>query len=303
MLWFMIRRVGGALLALLGITALLFGLLHLDPINLGRLILGLEAPVAAVNRLDHELGVYRPIPVQYVSWFNTVILHEQFWSLIAAPSTRSIELVVFADAFAVALAMGAAVLGARYRGSVIDGAVNFIAYLFNAVPGFWLANALFVFFCVMLVWLPATGESRYPGIGLWAVHQILPVSILALSVFGGWARQLRAALDEAMGSDYVRTARAVGAGERRVITRHALRNALLPLVTLVGISLPTQLNTLMVVETLFAIPGLGYGFLGTYTSTFGVATEFGLALAMMTVVGNLLADFLYAVVDPRIRYQ
>ena len=303
MAWYIIQRVGAAALALLGVSAGLFGLLHLDPINLGRLLLGLSAPAAEVARLDRQLGVYRPIPVQYVLWFNAVILHGTFWHLIAAPLSLSVELVVFADVFAIALAIAAVVVGARYRGSVIDGVVNFIAYLFNATPGFWLANLCLVVFSIGLMWLPPSAMSRYPGLGRWAIHQIMPVGILALSVFGGWARQLRASLDEAMGSDYVRTARAVGAGESRIITRHALRNALLPLVTLVGISLPTQLNTLIVVEIIFGVQGLGNGFFQNYTTMFGVAAEFGLGLALMTVVGNLLADLLYAVVDPRIRYR
>jgi peptide/nickel transport system permease protein len=305
MLFVVLRRVAEGVLALLGIAIAVFFLLHLDNINPARAMLGRLATPAKVAALTAALGLNQPVPIQFVLWLKALLLEGQLHDILATNLGPTLELLVFGALAAFWGSVLLATVQIRWRGSWLDRGLSVLTYLLNAIPPFWLANALLFLLAIVVLWLPPTGSPTYgqTGLGQWAFHLILPVGTLALSLVGSWTRYLRASLDDAMESHYVRTARALGFPETRIVRRHALRNSLLPLITLVGMAMPTVLNAVIVIEMVFAMNGLGAQFLGAlYALSFGTATEYALVLAIVTVLGNILADVAYVMADPRIRY-
>ncbi len=300
------RRVGEAILALLTVAAAVFFLLHLDPVNPVAAMLGPRfATPANIARLSRELGLDQPVWLQFFAWLKALVVEGLLGQLLAQALPPTLALMALGGAFGLVGAVGAAVVQVRFRNTWLDRAIALVTYALNALPVFWTANALLFLFAIVFLWLPASGTLAYnqSGFWQWAVHMILPVATLALAMLGTWARYLRVALAEAMTADYIRTARAVGAGEWRLVRRHALRNALLSLVTMIGLSMPTMMTAIIVIEAVYSMSGLGTAFLGALLGlSFGSATSAALVLAILTVAGNVLADVAYMVLDPRIRY-
>jgi peptide/nickel transport system permease protein len=202
------------------------------------------------------------------------------------------------------------VVSAVKQGTLLDRALTVLVFLGYAMPGFWLALLLMMYFCIDLGWLPLSGLTSldYASLGVFdkildiARHLVLPLLVGMAGSFAGMSRYLRSSMLEVLRQDYILTARAKGLPGRRVITRHALRNALLPVITMLGLSVPGLIGGSVIIETIFALPGLGQLFYGAVMARDYPLIMGNLVLgAVLTLLGNLLADVGYGLADPRIR--
>ncbi len=306
---------------LFGVTLVTFFLLHATT---GSFIPGLDLNPNLrpedVIRIKHNLGLDQPLYLQY--WFWIVgLLHGDFGrSLIDGSPVMShilqrlpntLELTITSILLGVLISIPLGVVGALRRGSAIDNFLTFLSVAGVSIPQFWLGLIVILVFSVSfhswgLPWLPSSGAQSPFGGGDPVdrlTHLVMPAVVLAFFYIAVWSRFTRSSMLEVLAQDYVRTARAKGMPARRVTYVHALRNAIIPLVTLVGLELPGLVSGGAIVEIVFTWPGLGRLLLQSslqfdYTMVLGVATF----AALLVVVGNLLADVLYAVLDPRIRY-
>ncbi len=306
MLRFALRRISGALVAIFFVTLVTFLFLHLLPGDPAWALLGRDATPARAAALAAQMGLNLPLPLQYLRWVGLLVRGGGVASgfFLVMPT---LEFIVCGGGIALLLAFGVAVLQERYRGSFADHAAGLVAYIFYTFPSFWLGLILIYIFAFRVFWLPGSGPFGGPGsAGLagWAYYMILPVATLALTTVATWSTHFRAAIAEAMRSDYVRTARAKGAGDGRILTRHVLRNVLLPIVAVIGMSIPSMFNNVVVLEWVFHMQGLGSGLLGSLIGMdYGFAVDIVFVIGLMTVVLSLLSDMLYAVVDPRIQFS
>lgn len=292
---------------LVAVSVVTFGLIFLapgDPAEVYLRSVGQPATAEAVAGLRREWGMDRPIPVQYLSWVGRVVRLDLGESLrtgepvataLANRLPNTLLLGGAAVSLALILSVPLGILAAVYRNSATDAACRVFALVGAAVPNFWLAFLLILLLGVRLKLLPTM------GIGSWR-HLVLPASVLALSLAAGYARLLRASLAETLGSDYVRTARAKGLPARLVVLRHALRNALIPFVTVLGLSLGHLLGGAVVVESIFGWPGLGkFAWDSIMTRDYPAVQGVVLVLALMFVTANLLVDLSYRVLDPKVQ--
>ncbi|TMF90986.1 MAG: ABC transporter permease [Chloroflexi bacterium] len=318
---YVVRRVVASIPVVFGVTLITFGLLHATS---GAFVPGLELNPNLrpedIIRIRNNLGLNDPLPVQYWHWISG-LLHGDFGrSLVdGSPVLRhisdrlpnTIELTITAILLGILISIPLGVVGALRRGSVIDNFFTFLSVAGVSIPSFWLALLLILLFSVSfhawgLPWLPSGGaESAFGGgdpIDR-ITHLILPATCLAFVYIAIWSRFTRSSMLEVLSQDYVRTARAKGMSERRVTYLHALRNSLVPLVTLIGLELPGLVSGGAIIEIVFSWPGVGRLALERalqydYTMVLGLTTF----VALLVVVGNLLADVIYALLDPRIRY-
>jgi len=307
---------------LLGITIICFTVMRLAPGSPTDLQTQMNPKSSAEmrERLRTLYELDKPLHVQYLSWLKRISrgdLGTSFSSdhrpvaekiLERLPVTIVINLLSLLIIIAVAVPLG--VLSAVRQGSFFDKATTVLVFIGFAVPTFWLALLLMIFFGIHLGWLPISGlrSLNYEYLGAWdqlmdlAKHLILPVFVSAFGGLAGLSRYMRANMLEVIRQDYIMTARAKGLSERQVIYKHALRNALLPAITILGLSIPGLIGGSVIFETIFAIPGMGQLF---YMSVMArdYPTVMGILLtgAVLTLVGNLIADVSYAVADPRIR--
>lgn len=302
---FLLHRLVQAVLALLGISVLIFVLLHLDTASPAAAMLGKFATTKKIAQLDAQMGLNRPVAVQFILWLKAVLVHGGLVPVIKNALPPTLEMLGLGALVALCLAVIIAVLQVRYSGAFADRLLGALVTVLTAVPGFWLGSFLLFTFSITFTLFPATGFPNIPrGFSDWAMHEVLPVSTLALTTVGPWARHLRAAMEDSSATDYVRTARAKGAGEGRILMRHVFRNSILPLITLVGMSLPTMINTIIALEIIYAVPGAGSAFISSLDGLFFAgATTISLALAFVTVFGSVVADLAYGLVDPRVQYR
>ncbi|MEQ8817062.1 MAG: ABC transporter permease [Thalassobaculum sp.] len=317
MLRYLVFRLLQALVVLLLLSAATYGLLGLMPGDPIDLMVGADPRItsADIARLKALQGLDLPLWERYLNWLTAALQGDLGYSrlytqpvldIVAERMPRTLLLIGLALILALAVAIPAAVVAARNPGGAVDRGVNLLCFVGISVPAFWLALILIILFAVVLGWLPAGGTVGAQGGGVAdrAAHLVLPVATLAAASVAAYTRHLRAALIEALGEDYVRTARAKGLSERVVTTRHALRNALLPVVTLLGLDLGSLVSGALVTETMFAQPGMGKTI---YDAVMG--NDYNLALvgllvaAAATLLGNLGADLAYARLDPRIVYR
>jgi len=276
-------------------------------------LLGENATEEKIAELKRQLGLDKPIIEQYFTWLSHAIQGDLGRSIFTGQPVSdavfdrlavSLQLVIAAIVIAVAIGMGLAILSIYYAGSWIDYVVRFISTMGVAVPHFLFAMFLVVLFSLKLNWLPATGFTgitESPG----AFFRDIALPALSLSL-GGIAiitRHLRSALMEALDADYIRTAYSKGVSRWQALFRHALQNAMLPVVTTIGLMFGNTLGATVVIETIFAIPGLGQLAVGAilqrdFTMVQGVV----LVMFMMVVIINFLTDIVYALLDPRIEY-
>lgn len=319
---YLIKRILFMIPLLLGITIICFAVMHLAPGKPTDLQTQMN-PKASAEMKERLLSLYeldKPLHVQYVSWLKKLArgdLGTSFSSdhrpvadkiLERLPITILINVLSLLIIIAVAVPIG--VLSAVYQDSLFDKVTAVVVFVGFAVPTFWLALLLMIFFGIHLGWLPISGlrSLNYEYLSTWAQladlagHLVLPVFISAFGGLAGLSRYMRANMLEVIRQDYILTARAKGLSERQVIYKHALRNALLPAITILGLSVPGLIGGSVIFETIFAIPGMGQLF---YMSVMArdYPTVMGILLigAVLTLLGNLTADVSYAVADPRIR--
>ena len=321
---YVLKRLLHSVPLLLGILTATFFMIHLAPGDPLDMYVQPERQhqmdQEAIELLRHRFGLDQPIPVQYVKWIGNVLhgdLGESFGSrrpvraMLAETIPYTLQLTVlslFIDAL-IGIALG--IIAAVKQYSLVDKGVTVGSLIIHAIPGFWLALMLVLLFSVKLGWFP-TSQTRSMDYDLMSSgqqildriwHIILPLFVMGLGSAAGTARYMRSKLLEVLSEEYVVAARARGFPERVVIIKHALRNALIPIVTIYGLSLPFLLGGATMIESIFAWPSMGRMTVGAVGGKdYPVIMASTLIAATLTVLGNLLADVMYAVVDPRVSF-
>ena len=315
MLTYIIRRVLQAIPVLWVVVIIVFLLLRLSPGDPATAMLGNIPGVTKeiIDQVRSELGVDKPLVVQYVNWqidlfkgdfgqsyYNKVPVT----TLIAQRLPKSMELAVVALAIALPFSLGAGILAAVKRGTWIDHAATAFVTAGIAIPGFWLAIMLVLLFSVQLKWLPSSGYVSFFDDPVGHIRiLILPALTLAILVAAPSMRFLRSSMIEVLNEDYIRTARAKGLAQRIVVNRHAVKNALIPTVTFVGLQFASLLAGTILIEWVFGWTGIGWLIVNAIHSQDYLVVQGGvIVMAFFFVAVNLGVDILYAVLDPRIRY-
>lgn len=306
MLLYTLRRLLFVVPVLFGVSLVSFSLLHLIPGDPAVILAGADATPGTVQRVREEFGLDAPLPVQYARYVTHAVQGDLGVSIRTRDpvaqtllSRLQVTVVLTVASVAVALALGlvAGVLAATHQGSWIDAAVMASALTGLSVPSFWLGLLLLQVFAGTLGWLPAGGVGT-------PQHFLLPALVLGASGAAVVARMTRGSLLEVIRQDYVRTLRAYGLPEGLVIYRHALRNALNPVITVIGLQFGVLMAGAVVVETVFSLPGLGRLLVNAiFNRDYPVIQGGMLLLALTFVLVNLLTDLAYALVNPRIRYS
>lgn len=314
MLVFALRRLLSAIPTLLIVTLVVFALVQLLPGDPARLLLGEEATPQALAELRRSLGLDRPLPEQYLRWLLD-LLHFDFGtsvrdstsvsSLIAEKLPTTLQLAGFAMLIALLIALPAGILGALRRGSWVDQVLTLFALSGISLPNFFLGILLIYVFSIRLAWVPASGYVGFfedPVRNLLLL--VLPAVTLGVQSAAVLARYLRGSLIETLFQDYVRTAHAKGVSGPRVTFHHALRNALIPVVTAFGLQLGGLLGGAVITEQIFSVPGFGRLLVdAVYTRDLPVIQGVVLISAVAVFLVSFAVDLLYAALDPRIRYQ
>jgi peptide/nickel transport system permease protein len=314
---YLLRRVAMMVPILIGISIISFAIIHLAPGDPARLLLNPEQATADQLEVARQrLGLNDPLPIQYVKTMRSLATgdlrsfktRQPVINMIVERLPTTLTLTGLAMIFGVMFGVVIGMVQSLRPYSRMDDAGTMISLFGFAVPDFWLALMLIQVFAVRLDWLPVSG-IRPVGASGWnplemAPYLVLPTLVLATGLMASVARYTRSAMLEALHQDYIRTARSKGLRERVVIARHALRNSLLPVITLIGFYVPFLLGGAVVVETIFSMPGVGRLALDSvFARDYPVILSVNLMGAIAVLVGNLLADVGYAAIDPRIRYR
>ena len=311
---YILKRLGLALLTLVLLSLIIFFAGSVLPGNPGRAILGPFASQQAVQILNHQLGVDRPLLSQYWSWVTGILhgdlgtstqFHLPVSTLLFPALGRSLKLALVAFVIVVPLSILGGVLAALYRGRFVDRSISVTGLSLTSVPEFVSGVVLIVIFAIGLKWFPVTANPPPGTSPLGQLHYlILPAIPLVFVLFGYIARMARAGTIEALDSDYVRTAVLKGLPESVVIRRHVLRNSLLPTITVIATQTGYLIGGLVVVETLFNYPGLGRLIVTAANNKDFPTLEAGVLVIGIVYLGaTLIADILYTVLNPRIRYE
>jgi peptide/nickel transport system permease protein len=308
------RRLLGVVLVVLATSVLIFAIVHILPGNVAYAILGEYATPAAVATLQERLGLNDPLWLQYWHWLSGILHGQMGQSLVMDRPAGPLILdalgrsAILAGSAFVIVASGGIALGvhaATHQGHVSDRVMTLAQFVFIAVPDFFWAILAVVVFASWLHWLPATGYAP-PADGLlaWVSHLVLPVIVLSIGLLAHVSRLTRAAMLEVLRSRYVLMARAKGMSERRVLWRHAAPNAMLPTITILAIDFGLLIGGVVVVETVFAYPGLGRLLVFAIEHRDLPLLQAGmLVLTTIYALANLAADLGYAALNPRIRYR
>ncbi|HSX94511.1 MAG TPA: ABC transporter permease [Hydrogenophaga sp.] len=310
---FILRRLLSTLPVLLFVAVFVFLILRLAPGDPAALIVGDMGTEADIARVRQSLGLEGPLPAQFLHWVGELLrgnLGESYYfktdvaTLIAQRLEPTLSLAALTIVLAVLIAVPLGVIAAARHGGWLDRALMGFSVLGFSVPVFVIGYALIWVFSLHLGWLPVQGYSRLShGVGPWLSQLVLPAITLSLVYTALIARVTRAAVSEALTEDHVRTARAKGLAERAVLVRHALANAAVPIVTVIGIGIALLIGGVVVTETVFAIPGLGQLTVDAVLSRdFPVIQGVILLFSVVYVLINLLIDLSYVLLDPRIRY-
>ena len=309
---FLLRRLLGLLGVLLGMSVLIFGIIHILPGNVAYAILGEFATPAAVAQLEAKLGLNDPLPVQYWRWLSAM-LHGDFGMSIVMnrPAASLIGEALGRSALLAGLAFGLIATGgislglyaATHRGRASDKVLTLAQFVLIAVPEFFWAILAVLVFASWLNLLPATGYAPFDaGVADWAAHLVLPVLVLSFGLIAHVSCLTRSSMLEVLDSRFVLAARARGLPERRVLWRHALPNALLPAITVLAIDAGLLIGGIVVVETVFAYPGLGRLLVYAIERHDLPLLQVGMMLVTaIYALANFVAELLYAALNPRIR--
>jgi peptide/nickel transport system permease protein len=314
MIGFIIRRLGEAIIVTLGVTVITFALLHLLPGSLARDVVGPRASPQAIAQFTHQNGLDKPVYVQY--WlFLDKLLHGNLGysyqynrtvdSLLASELPRDLVLGGLALIFSVIIAIPVGIAQAVRRNGPLDYAGTGISFLLYSMPQYAIALLLIQFLSITFHVFPAEAPQSSSAFGMLAHPSglVLPVAALTLVTFAQFSRYMRSSAIDTLAQDYIRTARAKGLSERLVLWRHLLRNSLIAVVTLVGLSIPLVITGTLIIEQVFNYPGAGLEYLqASISNDYEVMLGITVLVGVVTVLGNLLADIGYAILDPRIRY-
>lgn len=309
---FLVRRLLQMVPVLFFVSVIIFVLINLVPGDAARLFLGEEAPPDALALLRHEMGLDRPLYVQYLRWVGGLLRGDFGHSLkdnrLVLPTLLqkvpvTAELAAGALLIAWTIAVPAGVLAAWRRRTVVDYSASAVALTGLSIPNFWLGIMLIYLFAVNLHWLPASGfvpPTQDLGRNLETI--LMPAFVLGVVLAAVVMRQLRSSMLEVLGADYVRTASAKGLGARVVLLRHALRNAVIPVITVMGIQLGTLLGGAVITESIFALPGLGrLAVESIYGRDYQMLEGVVMFSAFSILLINLMVDVVYSLIDPRIK--
>ncbi|MGM0585545.1 MAG: ABC transporter permease [Pseudomonadota bacterium] len=312
---FLIRRLLGAAIVMWAVATLVFFMVRILPGDpLSAMLFDAGDPSVA-DQLRVKYGLDQPLYVQYLRWFG-LVLQGDFGASIygsrtpvsqiileALPRTLSLAFLSFFVALVIAIPAG--LLSALRRGRPTDHAVTVVAFLGLSMPDFWLAILLIIVFAANLQWLPAIGYAPMSeGLWAWLSHLILPAIAAGTAFSAVIARMIRSAMLEVLSTDYLRTAEAKGLQQLRIVMVHAFPNALIPVITVMGIAFGLLMAGAVVVENVFAIKGLGRVLIESILNRdYPVVQGAILAISFIFVLANLVVDLLYGVIDPRIRFD
>jgi peptide/nickel transport system permease protein len=311
---FLARRLGQSVIVVVGVTILTFLLTRMLPGGVARAILGPRASFVAIAEFNHTNGLDLPIWQQYLFYMNQLAhgnlgfsyrLNESVTGLLSDHLPKTIILLGVSTLIALGIAIPLGIMQAVRRNKLEDYTFTTLSFVLYSMPPFWLGLILIIVFAVNLNWLPPQGPQGAIGTYLDPGEMaalVLPVMSLALVTIALFSRYMRSSMLDNLVQDYVRTARAKGVSTGGVLYRHVLRNALIPIVTLLGLSLPGIFSGALITEAIYNYPGMGLLFWDSaQTRDYPVLLGVTVVVAVATVFGNLLADVFYAVVDPRVR--
>jgi peptide/nickel transport system permease protein len=314
MIAYIVRRLIYAVVVIVGVATISFALLQMIPGSPVDAILGTESTPQAREALEQQLGLDKSIPVQYVTWWGNLLrgdlgksamTNQPVGQLIMQRLPTTIPLALLSMALALAIAIPAGIISAIRRNTWIDGLVSVIAFAGLSIPGFWLGTLLILGFSVHWQIFPPGGYVSVmddPVAGL--RHLLLPAIALGSTFAAVLTRMIRSSLLEVLGADYIRTARAKGQVEQRVLVHHALRNALIPAVTIIGVQVGFLLSGALIIEQVFSLPGIGrLTVQAVLDRDIPLLQGCIITIAFIFVAVNLLTDLLYMWLDPRISYQ
>jgi len=314
---YLTRRLLQAIPTLLAVSVVIFAIIHLAPG--GPMAIYATNPnvdQAELDRIAERLGLNDPLPVQYARWLKSMITGD--WGLsykfgrpvfevLRSRIMNSIQLALASLVIAGAISIPFGIFCALYRNRLVQYLSNTVAMLGVSIPTFWLGLVVLLYLSVKMRLIPTGGMATIgKGFDPWDrfYHIIAPASVLATLYIASWSRYVRSSMLEVIAQDYITTARGKGLAERAVILRHALKNALLPFITLVGLQGGTLIGGAMITEVVFAWPGMGRMLAESLTNRdYPVLMAAFMMMSVLVILGNLIADTLYAVVDPRIKLE
>jgi peptide/nickel transport system permease protein len=310
---FLLKRLATIVPTLVFVSMLIFGLQQLLPGDPAKILAGEEQDPSVVAHLREKLHLDDPLPVRYAYWMGGVLRgdlgdsvrnQQPVLELVAQKLPVTLQLATMAMAIALVIGIPAGIASAVGRGTAWDTAANIFALWGISTPNFWLGILMILFFSVQLGWLPASGYvSPFEDLGANLAAMIMPAFVLGNAIAAVLMRHTRSAMLQVLSADYVRTARAKGLRERVVVLRHALRNALVPIVTLGALELGTLLSGAVLTEQVFTIPGFGKLIVdAVFNRDYAVVQGVVLITATAYIVLNLLADLAYFAVNPRLRH-
>ncbi|MCG1020104.1 ABC transporter permease [Sutcliffiella horikoshii] len=316
MISYIIRRCLMAIPLLFGITVLSFAIIQMAPGGPTSLMMDPNISKEAMKKFEERYGLNDPVHVQYYKWVSNMAKGDFGESLIrrGVPVSEMIMnrlpntllLMIVSSILAIIVAVPFGVISARKQYSLTDYTVTVTSFLGLATPNFWIGLVLIMVFAVQLQWFPTGGVSTLNAdfsILDRIHHLVLPAFVLATADMAGLTRYTRSSMLEVLKQDYMRTARAKGLKERKVTYKHGLRNGLIPVITIFGLMLPGFIGGSVIVERIFAWPGIGLLFIeSAFQRDYPVIMALTVISAVFVVIGNLVADILYAIFDPRIEY-
>lgn len=310
---YLLKRIMTLVPVLFIVSIVIFTLIHLTPGDPARIMLGAEASAADVEALRDTMGLNDPLPIQYLNWLgdifhgdfgDSIFMNQPMSEILLEHMAPTFTLTIYALIFSLILAIPLGILAAKKRGTFIDGAIEGLSMCGISIPSFLLGLFLILIFTVKLGWLPVAGYkpiSEY-GFPTNMRYMILPAIALGFMQAGLIIRMTRSSVLEVLNCDYIKMAKAKGVKERALILKHALKNAMLPILTTVGQTLMGLLSGASIVETVFNIPGLGQLIINSVTRRdYEVIQAVVLLVSLINVAVCFLIDILYGVVDPRVR--
>lgn len=306
MLKYIIKRIGALIPIVIGITLLIYFVMSFSPGDPATMMLGSAATPEAIDQLRQEMGLDKPVAVQYINYMKNLLKGDMGKSYITKNTVSSeiasrfpvtIKLGVAAIFLAVIISIPIGIVCATKPNSLIDGLSMTLALVGVSMPAFWAALLMILFFSVKLGWFPSGGITNW-------VSYVLPSVSLSFGSMAVIARTMRSSMLEVIRQDYITTARAKGVPRKRIIRRHALKNSLIPTVTVIGIEMGTALGGAVLTETVYALPGLGRLIVDSIKNkdtplVLGSLIVFAVSFSLV----NLAIDILYAYIDPRIKSQ